>query len=179
MLAGARRMPLPIITGTVTVLGKFISADVVLPARYSFLTPAEMALHVLEELSSQVNAHVRAHPIIVAGEAFGYGTGRESPARALRAAGVEAIVGGPFARMFFRNAINNGILVLDCPTITSSAIADGDDLKIDSGTGAILWNDLMFHAMPVPEIIQNIVASGSLINYGRTLIRSTGGNIPQ
>ena len=70
------------IKGTTTVLGKFISADVVLPARYSFLPAAEMALHVLEELSAQVNAHVREHPFIVAGEAFGYGTGRESPARA-------------------------------------------------------------------------------------------------
>ena len=89
------------IKGEVTVVGGFVSADIVLPARYSFLPPSEMAEHVLGELPAEVNQSVRSRPIIVAGEAFGYGTGRESPARALRAAGVKAIVGGPFARMFF------------------------------------------------------------------------------
>lgn len=161
------------VQGAVTVLGGFVSADIVLPARHSFLKPEEMAEHVLGELSVEVNAGVRSRPIIVAGEAFGYGTGRESPARALRAAGVQAIVGGPFARMFFRNAINNGILVLDCPEIVGSGIADGDELTINTSTGVIRWNGHEFHAAPVPDIIHNIITAGSLIDYGRAIVSSS------
>jgi 3-isopropylmalate/(R)-2-methylmalate dehydratase small subunit len=158
------------IKGEVTLLGGFVSADVVLPARYSFLPPAEMAEHVLEEVSSEVNASIRARPIVVAGEAFGYGTGRESPARALRAAGVRAIVGGPFARMFFRNAINNGILMIDCPELVAASIGNGDTLEIETWTGVIRWRDREFRTVPVPEIIDNILAAGSLIDYGRAIV---------
>jgi 3-isopropylmalate/(R)-2-methylmalate dehydratase small subunit len=159
-----------LIKGAVTVVGEFVSADIVLPARYSFLPPAEMAEHVLGELPREVNQGVRSRPIIVAGEAFGYGTGRESPARALRAAGVKAIVGGPFARMFFRNVINNGVLAIDCADIVGSGIANGDEIEIDPATGAIRWNDRVFQGMPTPAIIQKIVASGSLIDYGRAAL---------
>ncbi len=154
------------------MVGSFVSADVILPARYSFLKPGEMAEHALEELSPEVNARVRERPIIVAGEAFGYGTGRESPARALRAAGIKAIVGGPFARMFFRNAINNGVLMLDCAGLSTTGIADGDQLDIDTVGGEIRWNDRVFRAMPVPDIIRKIVAAGGLIEYGRTVVQT-------
>jgi 3-isopropylmalate/(R)-2-methylmalate dehydratase small subunit len=164
-----------IIKGAVTVLGDFVSADIILPARYSFLEPAEMAEHVLGEVSADVNAGVRSRPIIVAGEAFGYGTGRESPARALRAAGVKAVVGGPFARMFFRNVINNGVLVLDCPEIAKSGIASGDDIEINIETGTINWEDRTFRAVPVPEIIRNIIAAGRLIDYGRMVVQGGAG----
>ncbi len=163
------------IAGAVTLVGDFISADEILPARHSFVAPEEMAQHVLAEVSAQVNAAVRTRPIIVAGEAFGYGTGRESPARALRAAGIRAIVGGPFARMFFRNAINNGVLLLDCPGIGSCGIGSGDDLEIEVATGAIHWRERTFQAMPVPDIIRNIVSAGSLIDYGRALLASRRG----
>ena len=168
-----------VIKGTVTVFGGFVSADIVLPTRYSFLKPEEMVEHVLEEVSANANAGVRSRPIIVAGEAFGYGTGRESPARALRAAGIKAIVGGPFARMFFRNAINNGVLVLDCPDIAASGIADGNEIEIETASGLIRWNGCVFHAMAVPKIIQDIIAAGGLIDYGRMVVRSGRGiNLP-
>jgi len=166
------------IKGEVTVVGGFVSADIVLPARYSFLPPSEMAEHVLGELPAEVNQSVRSRPIIVAGEAFGYGTGRESPARALRAAGVKAIVGGPFARMFFRNVINNGVLALDCPEIVDSGIANGDAIEVDAASGIIRWNNRVLRGMPAPEIIQRIVASGSLIDYGRAIVAAAAGSIP-
>jgi 3-isopropylmalate/(R)-2-methylmalate dehydratase small subunit len=159
-----------IISGTVAVFGDYVSADVVLPARHSFLAPAEMAGHVLEELSPDANARVRAHDILVVGQAFGYGTGRESPSRALRAAGVKAVLGASFARMFFRNAINNGVLVLDCPEIVASGIAEGDRVEIDIDAGAVRWKDRRFAIPPVPPIVRDIVAAGSLIDYGRTLL---------
>jgi len=168
-------MEAEIIAGSVTVLGDFISADAVLPARYSFLAPADMVQHVLTEVSMEANAGVRTRTIIVAGEAFGYGTGRESPARALRAAGVRAIVGGPFSRMFFRNAINNGVLVIDCPELAACGVADGEQLQIDPTGGVIRWKDRTFRTMPAPEIIRRIIASGSLIEYGRALLQADRG----
>src|SRR5687768_18381586 len=94
------------IRGTAAVLGDHVSADAVLPARHSFLGPEQMAENVLMDLSPEANRKVRAHPIIVAGEAFGYGTGRESPSRALRAAGVGALIAESLPPLFVQNAIN-------------------------------------------------------------------------
>ena len=167
-----------IVQGAVTVLGSFVSADVILPARHSFLKPRDMIEHVLEEVSAEVNASVCSCPIIVAGEGFGYGTGRESPARALSAAGIKAIIGGPFARMFFRNAINNGVLVLDCPAIVSSGITTGDDVEIDAASGSVRWKGYEFAAVPVPEFILAIVSAGSLIEHGRRTVQRMGGTLP-
>ena len=114
-----------IITGNVTVVGDYITADVILAVRYYFVPPQEMADHVLEDLGEEVSKKVRANRLLIAGQAFGSGTGREAPARALREAGVRAVLGGPFARIFFRNAINNGIMVIDCPEITPFGSPDG------------------------------------------------------
>lgn len=164
-----------VIKGPVTVLGGYISADTVLPARWSFVPPSEMAEHVLEEAGVQVNRNVRSRPIMVAGEAFGYGTGRESPARALRAAGIKAMVGGPFARMFFRNAINNGVLLIDCPGLATCGIADGDVVEIDIDANHIRWKDRKFEVAPVAPIIRSIIAAGSLIDYGRAVIDAREG----
>ena len=124
--------------GTVAVVGDYISGDVILPARYAFLDPEAMADHVLEELDPTANARVRRAGILVAGTAFGYGTGRESSARALRAAGVKVVIGGPFARMFYRNAINNGLLVLDCPALVRDAVDDGCEIEIDTVSGDVV-----------------------------------------
>ena len=99
------------------------------------------------------------------------------PARALRAAGVKAIIGGPFARMFFRNVINNGVLALDCPEIVGSGIANGDAIEIDAASGMIRWGNRVFRGMPAPDIIQRIVASGSLIDYGRAIVAAAAGTI--
>jgi len=164
-----------VIEGEATVLGDYISADTVLPARWSFVPPDEMAEHVLEEAGPQVNPKIKSRAIIVAGEAFGYGTGRESPARALRAAGIKAIVGGPFGRMFFRNAINNGILVVDCPAVLGCGIADGDTIVIDLDASRVRWKEQAFEIAPVAPIIRNIIAAGSLIDYGRAVMAARDG----
>jgi 3-isopropylmalate/(R)-2-methylmalate dehydratase small subunit len=139
------------IRGSAAVFGDHVSADVVLPARHSFLGPEQMAENVLLDMSAEANAKVRAHPIIVAGEAFGYGTGRESPSRALRAAGVRAVIAKSFSRLFFRNAMNNGI-----------ALAEG----------RVEWKGKSFAIAPVTDVVAKIVAAGSLINYGRQLLQT-------
>ena len=163
-------MGLPSIRGTVATFGDHVSADVVLPARHSFLPPEGMAENVLMDLSAEANRKVRTHPIIVAGEAFGYGTGRESPSRALRAAGVKAVIAKSFSRLFFRNAINNGILVIQCPELAALPVADGDEITIDLERGSLQWKGKSFAFPPVTDVVANIIAAGDLVGYGRQLL---------
>ena len=160
--------------GKAAVLGDYISGDVILPARFAFLDREAMAERVLEELDGTANARVRAAPILVVGAAFGYGTGRESSARALRAAGVRVAVGGPFARMFYRNAINNGLLVLDCPALARDGVADGCEIEIDAAAGTIRCAGRAYDIAPVPELVSRIVAAGDLVEYGRRVVAAGG-----
>ena len=162
------------IRGTAAVFGDHVSADVVLPARHSFLNPEQMAENVLMDLSPEANRKVRAHSIIVAGVAFGYGTGRESPSRALRAAGVRAVIAKSFSRLFFRNAINNGIAVIQCPELAGMPVQDGDEIVITLAEGRVQWKDKSLRIAPVTDVVAQIVAAGSLINYGRQLLASGG-----
>lgn len=167
-------MAIASIRGTAAVFGDHVSADVVLPARHSFLKPEQMAENVLMDLSVEANRKVRAHPIIVAGEAFGYGTGRESPSRALHAAGVRAVIAKSFSRLFFRNAINNGIAVIQCPELAAMPVQDGDAIVITLGEGRVQWKDQFFRIAPFTDVVAQIVEAGSLINYGRQLLASGG-----
>lgn len=158
--------------GKIAVVGDHVSGDVILPARFAFLDPEAMAEHVLEELDETANARVRSAPILVVGAAFGYGTGRESSARALRAAGVRVAIGGPFARMFYRNAINNGLLVLDCPALVRDGVEDGCDIEIDTGSGKVRCAGRDYDVPPVPDLVSRIVDAGDLVEYGRRLIHA-------
>jgi 3-isopropylmalate/(R)-2-methylmalate dehydratase small subunit len=162
---------LGVIAGSVTVFGDYISADAVLPARYGFLSAAEAASHVLEEAAPGANARVRANPIVLAGEAFGYGTGRESPARALRAAGVKALIATSFGRMFYRNALNNGILPVECAELVRAGVAEGDEVEIDTGAALVRWKGRQFRIDAVPALLQEIILAGDLIAYGRNVLQ--------
>ncbi|MBI2318466.1 MAG: 3-isopropylmalate dehydratase small subunit [Betaproteobacteria bacterium] len=165
-------MCLGVMRGSVAVFGDFIAADAILPARHAFLLPGDAALHLLEALGPEAGARVRRHSILVVGEAFGYGTGRESPARALRAAGVKALVGVSFARMFYRNAINNGILPIVCGELLRCGISDGDEVEIDAGAALLRWNGQVMRIPEVPALLQQIVLAGDLIAYGRNVLRA-------
>lgn len=159
-----------VIKGTAAVFGDFVSGDVILPGRYAFLPSAEAVPHALAELDATANARLRAHPILIAGEAFGYGSGREASARVLKAAGVTAIVGGPFARLFFRNAINNGVLTIECPALAAAGLADGAAVAIDLDGCAIRAGGRDFAIAATPPVIRDIVAAGSIVEYGRAVI---------
>lgn len=163
-------MALPVIRGTAATFGNHVSADVVLPARHSFLPPEGMVENVLMDMGADANRKVRAHQIVVAGEAFGYGTGRESPARALRAAGVKAVIAKSFSRLFFRNAINNGVLVIQCAELAALPVKDGDEIEIDLTKGIIYCKGKSYPFPPVTDIVGNIIAAGNLINYGRQIL---------
>ncbi len=102
--------------------------------------------------------------------AFGYGTGRESSARAIRAAGVKVVIGGPFARMFYRNAINNGLMVLDCPALVRDGVTDGDEIEINPDAGEVRCAGRSYTVPPVADLIREIVAAGDLVEYGRQIV---------
>ena len=159
------------ITGTVAVFGDYIAADAVLPARHGFLSAADAVPHLMGELGDAANARVRANPILVVGEAFGYGTGRESPARALKAAGVRALIGVSFARMFYRNAINNGILAIECAPLVRAGIKDGDEVEI--APALVRWKGREFAIAEVPPLFREIIAAGDLIAYGRKVLAAS------
>lgn len=163
-------MPIAPIQGTAAVFGDHVSADSMLPARHSFLPPDQMAEQVLMDVGPEANRKVRTHPVIVAGEAFGYGTGRESPSRALRAAGVRAVIARSFSRLFFRNALNNGIVVIQCPALVAMPVQDGDPVTIALEEGKVHWNGQSFDFPPMSGVVSEIVAAGDLISYGRALL---------
>lgn len=161
------------VSGPAAVLGDFVSADVILPARHSFLPPAEMAANVLGEMGREVTEAVCSHPILVVGTAFGYGTGRESPARALNAAGVRAIIGGPFARMFFRNCLNNGILTIECPALAAAGVKQDDEVTVSLDDSTIRHAGQVYSFPPIAQSVLDIVGAGGLIPYGRKLLEKT------
>jgi 3-isopropylmalate/(R)-2-methylmalate dehydratase small subunit len=170
-------MPTAPIQGTAAVFGDHVSADSMLPARHSFLPPEQMAEQVLMDVGPEANLKVRAHAVIVAGEAFGYGTGRESPSRALRAAGVRAVIARSFSRLFFRNALNNGIVVIQCPELASMPVQDGDAITVSLEEGKVHWNGRAFDFPPMSGVVSEIVEAGNLINYGRRLLaQAASGN---
>jgi 3-isopropylmalate/(R)-2-methylmalate dehydratase small subunit len=118
--------------------------------------------------------------IIVAGDGFGCGTGRESSATVLKEAGIRAIVAKSFGRLFFRNAINRGILLIEAAlSVDSEAVRDGDELTIDLDCREIRFRTSQCNFLAPPQIIREIIMAGGLINYGKLLLSGemTGGSV--
>ena len=167
------------IAGRITRVGDSVSGDVILPARYAFAPPKEMAEHVLERWSPDLPRKVATSQILLAGKNFGCGSARESAAIALKAAGLRAIVATSFARLFFRNAINQGLFLVECPAAAGSdALGDGDELVIDLERQEVRFGDQRHGFLAPPQIILEIVEAGGLVNYGRRLVHSEGGSAP-
>lgn len=159
------------ITGKVLKLGDDVSSDVILPARYSMLTdPQELARHALEELASDMPAKLARSEIILAGRNFGVGTGREASASCLRHAGVKAIIAQSFARIFFRNGINHGIAMVQCPAAGQLAeVKDGDRVSIDLSTNKISAGGEELPFKPFPGLIMEILEAGGIVPYGKKI----------
>ena len=123
--------------GTAFRYGRDINTDVIIPARYlNTSDPAELARHCLEDLDTSFVDRVRPGDIIVAEENFGCGSSREHAPVAIKAAGVSVVVAKSFARIFYRNAINIGLPILECPEAVD-AVRDGDVISVDADTGAV------------------------------------------
>ncbi len=146
--------------------GRDIDTDVIIPARYlNTSDPAELAKHCMEDLDATFVERVSPGDIIVADENFGCGSSREHAPIAIKAAGVDAVIAKSFARIFYRNAINTGLAIMECPEAVD-AIKDGDVVKVDAERGTITdeTTGATFHAQPFPPFIAEIIQSGGLVN---------------
>ena len=153
-------------TGQVIRYGDNVDTDVIIPARSLNTTDhQELAAHCMEDLDPSFISRVKPGDIIVAGENFGCGSSREHAPVAIKASGIACVVAKSFARIFYRNAINIGLPILECPA-ASEAIAEGDTVSIDFDTGVITdeTTGRTFQAAPFPPFIQNIIAKGGLMN---------------
>ena len=158
--------------GTVFRYGRDIDTDVIIPARYlNTSEPSELAKHCLEDLDKTFVERVQPGDIIVADENFGCGSSREHAPVAIKAAGVSCVIAKSFARIFYRNSINMGLPILECPDAVDG-ISDGDKVSVDADTGTIVneATGATFHAQPFPPFIQKIIAVGGIENFVREKI---------
>ena len=158
--------------GTVHRYGRDIDTDVIIPARYLTTSePSELAKHCLEDLDVEFVNNVKSGDIIVAEENFGCGSSREHAPIAIKAAGVDAVIAKSFARIFYRNSINTGLAILECPEAVD-AIKNGDVVSFDTETGTITDETTgeSFTAQPFPPFIADIIEQGGLLNRTRHVL---------
>lgn len=158
--------------GTVHRYGRDIDTDVIIPARYLTTSePSELAKHCLEDLDVEFVNNVKPGDIIVAEENFGCGSSREHAPIAIKAAGVDAVIAKSFARIFYRNSINTGLAILECPEAVD-AIKNGDVVSVDTETGTITDETTgeSFTAQSFPPFIADIIEQGGLLNRTRHVL---------
>jgi len=160
------------ISGKVYKYGDNVNTDEIIPARYLNTTdPAELGAHCMEDIDADFVKKVKAGDIIVAEENFGCGSSREHAPIAIKATGVSCVIAKSFARIFFRNSINIGLPILECPEAVAG-ISNGHQIEVDLDAGRIkdLTTGAEFHANPFPPFMQQLIAAGGLINYARERI---------
>jgi 3-isopropylmalate/(R)-2-methylmalate dehydratase small subunit len=160
--------------GKVHKYGADVNTDVIIPARYlNIYDPAELAKHCMEDLDEDFLKRVAPGDIIVADTNFGCGSSREHAPMAIKAAGVSCVIAKSFARIFFRNAINIGLPLLESDDAVDNT-ESGDALEVDLSRGEIknITKGLTFTASPYPDFMTEIIDSGGLIEYTRKRLTS-------
>jgi len=159
-------MPQLVVEGRVIKVGDNIDTDVIIPAKYLVYTdPAILGKHAMEPLDPNFYEKAKGGVVLVAGRAFGMGSSREQAAIALKAAGVKAVLAESFARIFYRNAINNGLPVLVVPGV-SRLVNENDKVRVVVDTGEITVNDSrVIKAKPITGVALEILLKGGLLNY--------------
>ncbi len=154
------------IQGRVWKYGDGVNTDVIFPGKYTYTVtdPAELAQHALEDLDPTFAANVKPGDVIVAGANWGNGSSREQAVTCLKQAGVGAVIAVSFARIWYRNAINNGLLALTCPAAVA-ALNPGDLVEIDLEAGLIKSEAGHFTFPPFAPSVQAIIADGGLIPH--------------
>jgi len=159
------------IQGKVWKYGDDINTDVIFPGKYTYTITDqnEMAEHALEDLDPEFTGKVNKNDVIIAGENFGCGSSREQAATCLKYAGVGAVIAKSFSRIFFRNAINQALPVIDCKE-AADHIKTGDEVKIDFEKGELFWKEKVFTFKPLPGEILDIFNDGGLIPHTKKLL---------
>lgn len=151
--------------GPVFKYGDNIDTDVIIPARYlNTQSAAELASHCMEDIDKTFITRVKQGDLMVGGENFGCGSSREHAPVAIKAAGISCVIAKSFARIFYRNAINIGLAILECPE-ASEKIEAGDEVSIDFDTGLITnaTKGETYQANPFPDFIKEIIQAGGLM----------------
>ncbi len=160
--------------GKVHKYGANIDTDAIIPARYLYLSdPAELAEHCMEDIDEDFLKRVQPGDIIVATTNFGCGSSREHAPLAIKASGVSSIIARSFARIFFRNAINIGLPLLECAEAVDNT-ETGDALEVDLTSGRIknMTNGKIFMAKPYPNFMAQLISAGGLIEYTKKRLAS-------
>ena len=151
--------------GKVHKYGDNVDTDVIIPARYlNTAEHSELAAHCMEDIDKDFVGKVKKGDIIVGGENFGCGSSREHAPIAIKASGIDCVIAKTFARIFYRNSINIGLPILECPE-ASEKIEAGDEVSVDFVTG-VITNETKgetYNALPFPEFIKDIMAKGGLL----------------
>ncbi|MBD5543146.1 MAG: 3-isopropylmalate dehydratase small subunit [Lachnospiraceae bacterium] len=153
--------------GTVFKYGDNVDTDVIIPARYlNSSDPAELATHCMEDIDKEFITKVQKGDIIVATKNFGCGSSREHAPIAIKAAGVSCVIAETFARIFYRNAINIGLPIIECKE-AANGIDAGDQVEVDFDSGMIYnrTKKTEFKGQAFPEFMQKIIAAEGLVNY--------------
>ena len=151
--------------GRVHTYGDNVDTDVIIPARYlNTSSHEELAAHCMEDIDKEFIRKVKDGDIMVAGVNFGCGSSREHAPVAIKASGISCVIAANFARIFYRNAINIGLAILECPA-ASAGIDDGDEVTVDFDTGVItdVTKGVSYQAEPFPPFIKDMIAKGGLM----------------
>ena len=152
--------------GRVHKYGDNVDTDGIIPARYlNTASHAELAAHCMEDIDKSFVSKVQPGDIMVAEKNFGCGSSREHAPIAIKASGISCVIASTFARIFYRNAINIGLAILECDE-AAREIQDGDEVEVDFDTGRISDHTTgkTYQAQPFPPFIQNIIEKGGLLN---------------
>lgn len=153
------------VKGNVHKYGDNVDTDVIIPARYlNTADHKELAAHCMEDIDTEFVKNVSEGDIMVAEQNFGCGSSREHAPIAIKASGISCVIAATFARIFYRNAINIGLPIMECPE-AAKAIEKGDEVEVDFDTGVItdITKGLSFQAQPFPDFIKEIIAEGGLL----------------
>ena len=153
------------VNGTVHKYGDNVDTDVIIPARYlNTADHKELAAHCMEDIDIEFTKKVKQGDIMVGGANFGCGSSREHAPIAIKESGISCVIAETFARIFYRNSINIGLAILECPE-ASKSIEAGDEVSVDFDSGVItnLTKNETYQAEPFPDFIKDIIAAGGLL----------------
>ena len=163
------------ITGTIWKYGDDVNTDAIFPGRHTYrlMSEEEMGAHALEDFDPEFHARGAAGDIIVAGKNWGCGSAREQAVKALRARGVAALVAKGFSRIYYRNALNEGLLTIVCPAAVD-AVKNGETMTIDLGAGVITAGGKTFPFPPYPEFVRGLIEDGGLVPHVKKKLAAQG-----
>ncbi len=158
-------------TASVRKYGDAVDTDIIIPARYlTSRDPAFLASHCMEGVDPDFPTRIRKGDVLVAGQNFGCGSSREHAVIALQGAGISCVVAASYARIFYRNAINQGLAIVICPEAAAHA-REGQAIAVDLARGTVAIEGKIFQADPFPPFLQAIIAKGGIVPFVRDRLR--------